>query len=91
MLQPQNLSCGHICDPSECTGQVLTPSLSQILFKSNATLLITLTYIKFAYPPFPFLLYLSTCLSLGMYNTHSKDFFFSMLQAWLIQGPTIDK
>lgn len=80
-LQPQNQSYSHRCDPSECTGQVLTPSIFQILCISNATMLITLTYIKFAYPPpcLPFLLYLSTCLSFICQHLQQGLFLFN---AW---------
>lgn len=44
----------------------------------------------------PFSLFSFSLISLylsifTMYNTHSKDFFLSMLGAWLIQRPTTDK
>lgn len=77
---PQNQIYGCGCDSAECTGQVLIPSIFQILCKSNVTLLIALTYLKFACPSpcFPVLLCLSTCLS---YAQHSQQGLFLIL-AW---------
>lgn len=91
-LQPRNqsYSCSH--DPAECAGRALAPSVFQILCQSNATVLMTLTHVKNAclppWFPFPISLHLSI---FSMNNTHSKGFFFSMVGAWFMQGPTVDK
>lgn len=89
---PQNQSHGPGCDSAECTGQVLIPSIFQILCKSNVkkahcinTLKICLSLSLFSCSP------MSLYLPVFMPSTHSKVFFLSLLGAWLIQRPTPDK
>lgn len=81
-LQPSNQSCSQRRDPYDCTKQVLTPATFQVLCKSNAAIFITGTHTKLACPPpaFPFLLYLSACLSLVCTTLTARTFSFHCLE-----------
>lgn len=90
---PQNQSHGPGCDSAECTGQVLIPSIFQILCKSNVKKAhcINIFKICLSLSLFSFLLRLSTCLSLCPALT-ARSFSYPCLERGSYKGlPQINK